>query len=130
MQDRWHARLFFLAPTIRATLALLWLASAVLGLFAGDAMTARFVSALGWSDGLADPLRVGSSLLDLVIAGLVLADSKACLSTPAQLVMILGYSIVLGIALPDLWLDPLGPLLKNLPILMLVLAHGAIADNR
>ena len=35
VQDRWHARLFFLAPAIKAVLILLWLASAWLGLFHG-----------------------------------------------------------------------------------------------
>lgn len=130
VQDRWHARLFFLSSAVRATLVLLWLASAALGLFVGHAETARFVSAAGLPDALANPLRIGSALLDIVIAGLVLMDGRARLSTLAQLVVILGYSIILGTILPDLWLDPLGPLLKNLPVLMLVLVHGAISDKR
>ncbi|MFN4096803.1 MAG: DoxX-like family protein [Sphingomonas sp.] len=32
--------------------------------------------------------------------------------------------------MPALWADPLGPLLKNLPILLLILVHGAIGDRR
>lgn len=130
VQDRWHARLFFLAPAITAALVLLWIASAWLGLAHGAAATADLVAALALPPVWADPLRIGGSLLDLGIAGLVLADRRARWSTAAQLVVIAGYTLVIGFALPGLWLDPLGPLLKNLPILALVLVHGAIADKR
>jgi uncharacterized protein YbjT (DUF2867 family) len=39
VQDRWHARLFFLAPLLKAVLVLMWLASAWLGLAHGAAQT-------------------------------------------------------------------------------------------
>jgi hypothetical protein len=47
-----------------------------------------------------------------------------------QLAVVLGYTLALGWALPQLWADPLGALLKNLPVLVLILIHGAIADSR
>jgi hypothetical protein len=79
---------------------------------------------------LAEPLRIGSSLLDLCLAAFVLIDRAARRSTLAQIIVVLGYSLLLGFALPALWLDPLGPLLKNFPILILILVHGAIGDKR
>lgn len=130
VQDRWHARLFFLSPAITAALVLLWVASALLGLFHGAAATEALVSSLGLPPGWADPLRIGSSILDLGVAALVLLDRRARWATVAQLAVIAGYSLVIGLALPQLWLDPLGPLLKNLPILLLVLVHGAIGNQR
>jgi uncharacterized protein YbjT (DUF2867 family) len=130
VQDRWHARLYFLAPAIRSVLALLWLVSAWLGLVHGAAQTHDVVEAIGLPVGLEDPLRIGSSLADLCLAALVLFDRKGRFATLAQLVLIAGYSLVIGWALPGLWFDPLGPLVKNLPILVLVLVHGAIADSR
>ncbi|ATY33184.1 SDR family oxidoreductase [Sphingomonas psychrotolerans] len=130
VQDRWHARLFFLAPAIRAVLVLLWLASALLGLASSSAATAAFGDAAGLPPGSADALRIGTSLLDIAIAGLVLFDRRGRLSTLAQLATVGGYTLVLGAVMPALWLDPLGPLLKNLPILALILVHGAIGDKR
>lgn len=130
VQDRWHARLFFLAPLTKMILVVLWLASAWLGVACGATMAEAFVTALGWSPTLADPLRIGTSLLDAGIAVLLLADRTARLSTIAQITAVAGYTLVLGIAMPHLWLDPLGPLLKNLPILALILVHGAIGDRR
>lgn len=130
VQDRWHARLFFLAPALKAVLVLLWLASAALGLFAGTEWTARFVAAAGLSEALAAPLRIGSSVLDLAIAMLLLVDRRPRWSVPIQLGTVLGYTVGLGLVLPGLWLDPLGPLLKNLPILLVILVHGVIGDSR
>lgn len=130
VQDRWHARLFFLAPAVRVTLAVLWLASAWLGLAYGAAATMALVDALGLPETWATPLRIGSSLLDIAAAALVIGDGPARRATPAQLALVLGYTLAIGVALPGLWLDPLGPLLKNVPILALILVHGAIADKR
>ncbi|WP_439815989.1 SDR family oxidoreductase [Zavarzinia sp. CC-PAN008] len=130
VQDRWHARLFFLAPALKAVLVLMWLASAWLGLTQGQAATVELVTALGLPLGLVAPLQLGSSALDIVIAGLLLLDRTGRWSTPAQVIVVVGYTAVIGWALPGLWLDPLGALMKNLPILVAILVHGAIADRR
>jgi hypothetical protein len=47
-----------------------------------------------------------------------------------QTIVIAGYTIAFTVALPSLWLDPLGPLLKNLPIIAAVLCYGAVSDRR
>jgi hypothetical protein len=130
VQDRWHARLFFLSPAIKAVLALMWMASALLGFLRGSQRTGDLAAAIGLPVALADPLRISSSILDVFIAALVLKDRTGRWSTFAQLAVVLGYTLVLGIALPGLWLDPLGPLLKNLPILALILVNGAIGNKR
>ena len=130
VQDRWHARLFFLPPVVKAILVLLWLASALLGLFHGDAPTADLVRAMGLPPAVAGPLRIGSSILDIGIAALLLADRRGHWSTLAQFAVVFGYTVAIGVTMPGLWLDPMGPLLKNLPILALILVHGAIGSRR
>ncbi len=130
VQDRWHARLFFLAPAIKATLLFLWLASAALGLLYGGNEAQQVAAGLGLPAGWADPLRVGGSFVDLAVALLLLLDKSARWATIAQLSVVLGYTILIGIALPGLWLDPFGSLLKNLPILLLIAVHGAIGVRR
>lgn len=130
VQDRWHGRLFFLAPAIKAILVLVWLASAWLGLFHGETTSDAVISGLGLPQDWADPLRVGGSLLDLGVAFLVLSDKHLRWSTVVQISVVLGYTVVIGIAQPALWLDPLGPLLKNLPIVALIAVHGVIGNKR
>jgi uncharacterized protein YbjT (DUF2867 family) len=129
VQDRWHARLFFLAPALKFVLVLMWIASALLGFFYGAGQAEQLVREIGLPVAWADPLRISGSVLDLGIAALVILDSRARWSTLGQLVVVLGYTAVIGLALPQLWLDPLGPLLKNIPILVAILVHGAIGDN-
>lgn len=130
VQDRWHARLFFLAPLLKAVLVLMWLASAALGLAYGAAQSEAVVRGLGLSAGWASPLRIGGGVLDIAMAALLVLDRRGGWATCAQLAVVAGYTLAIGWALPGLWLDPLGPLLKNLPILLAIAVHGAIADKR
>ena len=46
----------------------------------------------------------------------------------AQLAVMTGYTVLATIALPGLWLDPFGSLLKNLAVLSATLALLAIED--
>jgi len=130
VQDRWHARLFFLAPLLQAVLLLMWLASAWLGLFHGAAATTQLVSAAGLPESWSMPLRIGGSLLDIAIAAQLLFDRSPARSASCQLLVVGAYTLVIGAILPHLWLDPLGPLLKNLPIMVAIAAYGAIGDKR
>lgn len=125
--DLWQARLTLLRPVIRALLVLLWLASALLGLLALDApMTQNILAALGL------PVAVAAffCLWDLGLAVLLLLRRWPAGLTYLQLATILGYTLVLSYAQPGLWLDPLGALLKNLPILGLVLVDAILARER
>jgi uncharacterized protein YbjT (DUF2867 family) len=128
VQDRWHARLFFLAPVLQGVLALMWLASAWLGLFHGTRETALLVEAARLPASWINPLHVGSSALDILIAVQLLFDRSAVRSAFIQLMVVFGYTIVIGTLLPELWLDPLGPLLKNLPVMVAI--YGVIGDKR
>ena len=130
VQDRWHARLFFLAPVIRAVLILLWLVSAWVGLIHGAAATHALTHALGMPPSWDDPLRLSGSVIDIGVALLVFLDRDARWSTAVQTAVVAGYTLVIGIALPQLWLDPLGPLIKNIPILLLIAVHGVIGNSR
>lgn len=130
VQDRWHARLFFLAPLLKMVLALMWLVSGVVGFFTGLEIARSVNAAVGLGDQWTMPVVWGTCLIDLAIAALVLTDRRGKRATVTQLAVIGLYTIALTIALPQLWLAPLGPLLKNLPILAAVLCYGAVSDPR
>ena len=130
VQDRWHARLFFLAPALHAVLILMWLASAWLGLFHGAAQTEGLLQAIGLPTSWSVPLQLGSSVLDIAIAAQLLLDRSAARAAVVQLAVVACYTVVIGTALPALWLDPLGPLLKNLPIMVAIAIYGVIGNKR
>jgi len=127
VQDRWHARLFFMAPVLKFALAAMWLLSGLIGFFTGLPLAQEILATLGLPPGLAMPVVVLTCLIDLAICFLVLSGRKA---TIAQLAVIAGYTLLLTLAMPSLWLDPLGPLLKNIPIMAAVLCHGVLREQR
>jgi uncharacterized protein YbjT (DUF2867 family) len=129
VQDRWHAKLFFLAPLLQVVLCAMWLASALLGFAYGAETTQAIVERLGIPIGWTDPLRIGSSLLDVAVATQLLFDRSAMRTAVVQLAVVFCYTVVIGLTLPELWLEPLGPLLKNLPILMAIAIYGVIGNK-
>ncbi|MFC3675525.1 SDR family oxidoreductase [Ferrovibrio xuzhouensis] len=137
VQDRWQARLYWLRPAVRFVLALLWLASGLVGLLpqstaaALTVLTGPVLAGLGLPASLALPLAAGFSVLDIALGlGLLLRRPGIGWLTLAQLGVVLGYTLVLTAAQPGLWLEAYGPLLKNLPILVLVCVHWALDDDR
>ena len=129
-QDLWHARLYFLEPVLRVSLVLLWLGSGIAGLLAAPAEIDAVIGPLGLPPAATAVTAVAASVLDLLIAAALLLGWRPTMVGWVQLVLIGGYTVVLTIARPELWLAPLGPLLKNLPILAAVAAHMALARRR
>lgn len=121
-QDLWQARLYLLKPLVRLTLALLWLWSAVLGLT---------LSPAAFPEVAAPPLlaRLGG-LADLALALALLRNWRPRATALAQLALVAAYTAGLTALAPGLWLDPYGGLLKNLPILALILIHLALVEER
>ena len=108
----------------------MWLMSALVGLSHGGEQTDALVNRLGLPQGLADPLRISSCALDILVAATLVFDQSAVRSALLQLVVVLGYTLVIGFALPELWFDPLGSLLKNIPVMVAIAIYGIIGDKR
>jgi uncharacterized protein YbjT (DUF2867 family) len=117
-----EARLAWLLPLLRATVGIVWIVTAIVsfGLYPADesyAMLAR-VGLTGTAAALA---LYGAALLDLAFGlGIFLMRDRRWLWR-AQMALIVSYSIIIAIRLPEYWLHPFGPLLKNLPLLAAIL---------
>ncbi len=120
-QDLWHARLYFLRPVLRIALAAMWLGSAAVGLLTPPAQYAAI--AAPWVAWL-------FSAIDLLIGLALVTRTRPRLVGMAQLVIVGAYTIGLTLLAPSLWLDPYGGLLKNLVILVSVLAWMALEEER
>ena len=79
---------------------------------------------------MAAPLTVGGALVDLLIGMGIAVRKSTRPALYAALVLCLLYLAVASVLMPRLWADPLGPLLKLLPILALNLAALAILEDR
>jgi hypothetical protein len=121
---RVQARARWLLPVLQASLAILWLVSGAMsfGLYPVEksyAMLARV-----GLEGMAAVLALyGAATLDVVlgIATLFAPSRRLWL---AQMALVAAYTLIITFFMPEFWLEPFGPVLKNVPILaMLWLLH-------
>lgn len=129
VQDRWHARLYLWLPLLRVSLALLWIASGLVGLLlpAGDVRAAT--SGIDAPAGTLAAARIGGAL-DLALGALCLVRWRPRLVLGAMLLMLAGYTLGIGVLWPQHWLDPFGGLLKNLPLAAALAALLAVEERR
>lgn len=129
VQERWFARMVLLLPFSIAVLSLFWIGSGLIAL-AQPERSAELLVSRGLSTGLARLIAIGGGLIDMALGLALLARRWAARAALASIAVALAYlagSIMLA---PDLWLDPLGPMLKVLPSLPLALIVAALANER
>jgi uncharacterized protein YbjT (DUF2867 family) len=126
-QDLWQARLYLQKPLIRMTLALLWLISGLQGVFTP---ADSFLPRVPLSETLGLVLARVGGLVDLAIALALFRNWRPVTVALVQLAVVAGYTLGLTMLAPALWLDPFGAMLKNLPILVLILVHLGLIRER
>lgn len=129
-QDLWHARLYLLRPLLRITLAVLWLFSAALGLFLAPETFLPMLPNAPWPDGISVLMARLGGVVDLAVGLALLRGWRPKLIAAAQFAMVATYSLAFTLLAPVLWLLPLGGVLKNLPILMLIVISAVLEDER
>jgi hypothetical protein len=76
---------------------------------------------VGASAGWAPILLVGAIACDLALCILSLWPRRPRWLWSAQILLVLVYTTIITWKIPGYWLDPFGPIAKNLPILALLL---------
>ena len=126
LQERWFARLYFLMPVTIAVLAAFWVLTGVIALLNFD----ESIRMSGLSEVASRIALVSGSVVDVTLGGAILYrpwSKMACWSMAAVTSV---YLVVGSVFRPDLWSDPLGPLLKAVPILVLVLVAALFVEDR
>lgn len=115
---RLHAQLNWLLPLLRASIALVWIVTGIvsLGLYPVEESYA-LLARVGVHGMLAAPMLYGAALMDLAFGIATLVLKRRQKLWIAQIAVILFYSAIITWRLPEFWLHPYGPLLKNLPML-------------
>jgi uncharacterized protein YbjT (DUF2867 family) len=112
------ARLGWLLPLLRVSIAALWLLSAVVSLwFFPRSESIAMLAEAGVPAGLQLPALYGAASLDLVMGIACLWPRPRAWMWLAQILLVLAYTAIITLRLPELWLHPFGPISKNLPIL-------------
>jgi uncharacterized protein YbjT (DUF2867 family) len=133
--DRASARaaitLGWAAPLLRLSIAAIWLIAGVvsLGLYPVESSIALLTS-IGVPAALAPLMLMGAAGLDLALGVWTLLPWRPRGLWTAQILLVLVYTAIITFLLPHLWLEPFGPVAKNLPVLALLLLLRQIEARR
>jgi len=130
IQDKWFARLFLVKALIFASLVAFWLVSGFIALFVSYRAAAAILTAHNFPPALIDPITIGTSLMDMSIGVLIAFRRTAAAGLVAGILASLGYMLGAAILTPDLWIEPLGALVKTGPAIVLMLVALLMLDNR
>lgn len=129
VQERWFAVLYALKPVGFTVFSLFWILTGIVSLTFGFNAGIALVKEGGFAK-LAFPLVAAGALADIVIGCAIALRPSAKWGLIAALVFT-GLYLVAGTALlPRLWAQPLGPLVKVLPLLVFNLMLLAITEER
>lgn len=114
--------LAWLLPVIRIALAAVWITAGVVsaGLYPVEDSLA-LLAATGVTGKMAYVALYGAAALDLALGIATLVMKRRRWLWIAQAVLIIGYTAIITAFLPEQWLHPYGPVVKNLPILAAIL---------
>lgn len=126
IQARRFARTYFLHPVLIAGLSLFWIVSGVVAVFQRDA-AASILTAEGIATRTALTLTLGGAALDIALGAGILIRRTSSLALVGTITLTLAYAVSATVITPHLWADPMGTLVKMLPIVLASLA--ALAMN-
>jgi uncharacterized protein YbjT (DUF2867 family) len=130
VQDRWHARLYFLSPILRVAIGILWIASGVVGFMTPIARSDELLASAGISIDWIAPLVWTAGAVDFVLGVLALAAWRLEVVAVLMCVSLVIYTVFIAATFPSAWLEPFGGLLKNLPLIPAVLIMGVLSSRR
>lgn len=120
---RTQALLGWLLPILRFSIAFVWIFTGIvsLGIYPVEE-SYRLLSNVGISGWLAPWMLYGAAVFDICLGIATLVMSNRRLLWLTQLALIIFYTIVISWKMPEFWLHPYGPLLKNIPMVALIWA--------
>jgi uncharacterized protein YbjT (DUF2867 family) len=130
IQDKWFARLFLVKALVIASLAVFWIASGFISLVISFSAAAEILRSHGFPPWLVNPMTVITSLMDISIGVLICFRRTAAGGLIAGIIVSLGYMAGAAVMTPDLWIEPLGALVKTAPAIVLMFVALLTLDNR
>jgi hypothetical protein len=130
IQDKWFARLFLMKALMIASLVLFWIASGFIALAISFPATKAILAEHGFPRWLVAPFAAITSTMDIGV-GVLIAFRRTCaVGLIAGILVSLGYMVGTAILTPELWIEPLGALVKTGPAIVLMLVALLTLDGR
>jgi hypothetical protein len=125
-QDRVFARTQLLLPIVVLGLSAFWIASGLIGLARKDEAAVMLGDTLDHGELLV----IAGATVDIVLGVALLWRPWARAAALGMIAITAAYLIAGSIFAPELWADPLGPLVKPIPAALLALACAALLEER
>lgn len=130
VQERWFARLYLLKALVFAVLGAFWLGTGIIALGPGFEAGMNLMREGGLGEIAGTAAVVCGAMADILIGLAIIYRPTSRAGIYAALLISFGYAVLGTILLPRLWTDPLGPMLKIGPIMVLLLVALAIREDR
>ncbi len=129
MQERWFAQLYLLKALVFVALPLFWIATGLISLGPAYEAGRRIVAEAG-AGALSGPFAIAGAFADIAIGLGIAFRRTAPLALWTAIALSLFYLAASTVLVPRLWIDPLGPLVKIAPIIVLHLLALPLARDR
>jgi uncharacterized protein YbjT (DUF2867 family) len=118
---RTEAQLGWMLPLLRVSIAVVWIVTGIvsLGLFPVSS-SLELLARSGVPAFLGPLFLYSAAALDLVLGLATLMMKRRRALWLAQIGLIAVYTLIITVRMPEFWLHPYGPLVKNLPMLALI----------
>jgi uncharacterized protein YbjT (DUF2867 family) len=117
--DYLDARLYFLLPLFKFSLALLWITTGLLSAFGFPVESSySMLNQVGIPEFLAPIFLYGAAGLDISLGVALLFSNHLRLVVILQITIMLTYTLFITTGIPEFWLHPFGPVSKNIPLII------------
>ena len=130
IQEKWFARLYMLKAAIIAGLVIFWCASAIIALGPAYAEAVAILTSRGYAAPQAHAMTIAGSMMDFAVGFAIAFRRTSRWGLWAGIAVSLFYMVAAAILTPDLWVEPLGALVKTFPAIILMMVGLAISDER
>ena len=129
VQERWFARLYFVKPAIFVVLPFFWIMTGIISLTTGwrSGVDLLINTPVG---GAAKQAVAAGAFADMLVGASIAWRRTSRLGLWGAIAITLFYAVAGTLLRPGLWNEPLGPLLKILPILILHFVALAVLEER
>lgn len=115
--QRWHLGLYFMPTLLRWSIAATWVVTGLVSAFVYPIEESyALLASVGISGALAPWSLYTAACLDIVLGVATLTRRWLRPALAIQFLVMLGYTALISTFLPEYWLHPFGPMLKNLPL--------------
>ncbi len=131
VQDRWHARLYFLRPILRLSIAFIWIFSGIISLLPETFAISSALMTQSRVPELFQPfILYVLSGIDILLGLATLLNFRLLFIGSLQCICIFAYTMFISFMLPEFWLHPFAPIAKNIPLFVAILIMMALESER